>query len=227
MRSRSALCITRRLRSKQSSFLIWWQRAVDGRLGPLTDPNVPRRQIFIGTQVLEQSLDYDVDVMVSDLAPIDLLLQRAGRLHRHEQERGAYRPDCHRKPVLYIQHQQRHGTDLPLLKPWELIYDDYVQLQTWATLRTRADTNNELLITLPEDYRILIEQVYHQDVPEMSNTPLGDELHRQWLKLDEKRKTMASEAQQRLTPLPHPSNSIVANRTLLSLEDQDGALEGW
>lgn len=43
----------------------------------------PRRSILIATQVAEQSLDIDVDLLITDIAPIDLMLQRMGRLHRH------------------------------------------------------------------------------------------------------------------------------------------------
>lgn len=73
----------------------------------------PHRRIYVATQVVEQSLDIDVDVMISDMAPIDLLVQRAGRLHRHQRPLED-RPEKLRRARLFIR-GQRDGTRCPFL----------------------------------------------------------------------------------------------------------------
>ena len=60
---------------------------------------IRNKVILVGTQVLEQSLDYDVDFMISEICPIDLLLQRMGRLHRHKR---ICRPNKVSKPIFGI-----------------------------------------------------------------------------------------------------------------------------
>src|SRR5690606_16783335 len=63
------------------------------------NPKRPAARVVVATQVMEQSVDVDFDVMLSDLAPVDLLLQRAGRLHRHDR---VGRRQGHDSPVLGI-----------------------------------------------------------------------------------------------------------------------------
>lgn len=74
-----------------------------------TGSNCEQRRgvVVIGTQILEQSLDYDVDAMIVDLAPVDMIIQRAGRLWRHPWRKG--RPLRENERELLLLSPDPHG----------------------------------------------------------------------------------------------------------------------
>lgn len=116
------------------------------------NPNRLHRAIVVATQVIEQSLDLDFDYMISDLAPVDLLIQRAGRLHRHKQNQ-AVRPNMLALPVMAICKPDEQG-DLPDFGLDGKIYDLSILLRTWKLLSEKTE------ITLPDHVSDLIEVVY-------------------------------------------------------------------
>ena len=67
-------------------------------LGKGSTPGQRNGVIVVGTQILEQSLDIDFDFLITQLCPMDLLLQRLGRLHRH----GRQRPEGLDKAVCVV-----------------------------------------------------------------------------------------------------------------------------
>ena len=67
------------------------ERRVMDIFGKHGEPSTREGQVLVATQVVEQSLDLDFDALVSDLAPIDLLIQRAGRLWRHKHRSAEWR----------------------------------------------------------------------------------------------------------------------------------------
>jgi CRISPR-associated endonuclease/helicase Cas3 len=116
----------------------------------------PYRYVLVATQVIEQSLDLDFDLMISDLAPVDLLLQRSGRLHRHEDR--THRPAQLTKPTLWLIAPKNDEKGKADFGDSGFIYDRHVLLRTWLTLRDRTT------IPLPTAMDDLIEAAYNPDI---------------------------------------------------------------
>lgn len=113
--------------------------------------------ILVATQVVEQSLDLDFDFMVTDLAPMDLIIQRAGRVHRHSGRgsRGAPRLLVFSPIVTELPSSDWYSSLFP---KGRFVYPNHGQL--WLTARLLTDRKR---ITMPDDARLLIEDTFGTD----------------------------------------------------------------
>lgn len=143
----------------------------------------PTRKVVVGTQVLEQSLDIDFDLMVSDLAPIDLLLQRAGRLHRHRCD-PQERPSRLRTARLFVTGIAGWVEGIPLAaRGSRTIYGDARLLRSAAVLGLAEDDEHAAEILIPGSIRPLVEVGYGAEPPGperwQDHMEAADEEHRQ------------------------------------------------
>lgn len=127
-------------------------------LGPAShrEQGRPTLRIVCGTQTLEQSLDIDADVLITDIAPMDLIIQRAGRLHRHQ------RPDSDRPAKLSDAHTYIRGIASTSPQPeWDSgtahIYDDALLLTTYRLLSTEVAEKG---FRRPSDVPYLVQKAY-------------------------------------------------------------------
>jgi CRISPR-associated endonuclease/helicase Cas3 len=149
------------------------EQDVLARFGKRSGAAERQGQVLIATQVVEQSLDLDFDVMISDLAPIDLLIQRAGRLQRHIRDKngnlleGKQGNEQRCAPCLYVLSPNPEQVNSPAwlkdtLPGTSYVYPEIGQL--WRTIRQLQQKGG---FTMPDDARGLIESVYGLDAVEI------------------------------------------------------------
>jgi CRISPR-associated endonuclease/helicase Cas3 len=135
------------------------------RFGPSSTPALRSGSVLVATQVVEQSLDLDFDGMVSDLAPIDLLVQRAGRLWRHAHRDASERPSGIERELLVLCPADKAPAPewpAPLLPKVRYVYPDAGVLWRTAELLQRGEA-----IDAPGNIRQLMREVYESSsVPE-------------------------------------------------------------
>jgi CRISPR-associated endonuclease/helicase Cas3 len=135
----------------------------------------PNGCVLVSTQVAEQSVDIDADLLITDLAPTDMLLQRLGRLWRHERpNRACTQPEAWILSLPLPDVTLRQATEKELRDAMgrsAKVYAPYVLLRSLQQWRSRV------AITLPTDIRAILEATYAN--PQADEPEAWRELYRQ------------------------------------------------
>ncbi len=173
------------------------------RIGKNSTPEQRNKLVIVGTQVLEQSLDIDFDFLITDLCPMDLLLQRIGRLHRHER----IRPEKLKQAQCVV----LGASDEDLVEQSVLIYGRWILAQTKALLPDE--------IILPNDIPDLVQETYKDsDQHENDWNAYRMQILKQQNKADQfcisKPREKRKETIKGLLNTPHPGNTETAEASV-------------
>lgn len=114
-------------------------------------------RILIGTQVLEQSLDIDADFLVTRLAPTDMILQRLGRLWRHNNPSRC-------KSAVEEAWILAPSLDEAIVNPEQVFGSSAKVYAPYVLCRTLEVWQQKTFVCLPDDIRSLIESTYTERV---------------------------------------------------------------
>ena len=160
------------------------------RLGKRSTAEQRDRLLVVGTQVLEQSLDIDFDFMVTELCPMDLLLQRLGRLHRHRERTG--RPRRLKEAACAVLDTGEEALD----PGSQAVYGE------WLLWRTRKLLPEQIL--LPADLAPLVQKTYGWEPEDcLALDAQGQKAKEEYIRKQEKQKAKAK-PYVILPPAEHP-----------------------
>jgi CRISPR-associated endonuclease/helicase Cas3 len=171
----------------------------------------PHAAVLVATQVIEQSLDLDFDLMVSEYAPVDLLLQRVGRLHRHQRDR----PTPLVQPQLWLlEPGDRDQAGAPRFGKSEYVYERHILLRSFLALEGRQT------VRLPDDVEMLIEMVYGDEPLQVPTTGWQTVLDETRKDLDERRERDQQLARRVLIKPPDYTDDLLED-FCQQLEEED------
>ena len=201
-------------------FPLEWRHHIEGTVTGIFDnrasDDAPRRKsIVVATQVIEQSLDLDFDLMISDLAPVDLILQRAGRLHRNPQRKN--RPMTLQKPRLLLAMPETKDGIPVFDKGDKAVYDHYFLLRSYLALK------DCLPIAIPRQTQALIESVYGPEasMPEVLSEEYRKALANALIEMTDEHDDAKYEAQKKLVRSPQDPQLLLSPFFLFDEENPD------
>ena len=169
-------------------------------------PKAGKGSIVTGTQVLEQSLDLNFGVLITDICPIDLLLQRIGREHRHK---DIIWPDGYKFPRCYVLCSDE------AVRIARRIYGDWPILQV---LKILSRFGHGDCICLPDDIGDLVEEAYQEPADFSVLDRDGQEA---WLSWKEKRESSKRKARSYLVGKPSSISNSPERQTLHGMLSND------
>ncbi len=111
-------------------------------------------RILVGTQVLEQSVDIDADFLVTKICPTDMLLQRMGRLYRHQKNDEKRPSSASCSAIILSPDYSAVLTKKDLFGMSAFVYSEYVLCRTLEVWKDKCQ------VSMPEDIRPLLEETY-------------------------------------------------------------------
>ena len=148
--------------------------------------------------------------MISDLAPLDLLLQRSGRLQRH----SANNPRCHPNYLWITEPPQQDG--VPKFDHSDkYVYEEYVLLRSWLVLKGQKQAS----IAIPVICRSLIEKVYGDQREELYSAALKEALADSWKGMAKEQQRAEDVAAERIINRPNYKRLLTEPNMSLGEED--------